>query len=77
MVGIALSGSTEALLRYAVAFLGAAVALAAIDYINTLTGGRYSILSGRTLRTKAFARVLKLPVAYYESDHSGAARLCA
>ncbi|NSW92207.1 MAG: ABC transporter ATP-binding protein [Firmicutes bacterium] len=41
-----------------------------INYVNPLTGRRYSVYSGRKIRTLAIEKINRLPISYYEKKHT-------
>ena len=41
-----------------------------VNFINPLTGARYSIFSGRKIRSMAVKKINRLPISYYETKHT-------
>jgi len=71
MVGVAISGDMNQLVRYAAMLLGAVIVRTTLGVVNIFNNLRYSIYSGKKLRTLAMEKINALPIAYYEKTHSG------
>jgi len=41
-----------------------------VNFFNPLVGARYSIYSGKKIRTMAVKKINKLPISYYENKHT-------
>ncbi len=71
MVGIALSGNMNELIRYAAILTGAVILRTILGLANEYSSAYYNINSGKKLRVMAMEKINNLPIAYYENQHSG------
>lgn len=71
MVGIALSGDMNQLIRYASILTGAVITRTILGLVNEYSNAYYNINSGKKLRVMAMEKINNLPIAYYENQHSG------
>lgn len=71
MVGVALSGQINELVKYAAILIGATIARTLLGLVNEYSSAYYNIHSGKKLRTMAMEKINGLPIAYYEKTHSG------
>jgi len=71
MVGIALSGDMNELIRYAGFLVGAVIARTILGLVNEYTNAYYNIHSGKKLRMMAMEKINNLPIAFYENQHTG------
>jgi len=71
VIDVATSGSMNRFYHFALLIVMFFFARGIVNFINPLTGRRYSIYSGRKIRSLTVDKVNKLPISYYENKHSG------
>lgn len=70
-IEVSKSGDMSKYTRFAIMIGLFFIARGVVNYINPLTGRRYSLYSGRKIRSLAVDKLNKLPINYFENTHSG------
>ncbi|MBN2852066.1 MAG: ABC transporter ATP-binding protein [Clostridia bacterium] len=68
---VAISGDLKKFYHFAWLILIFFFSRGIVNFVNPLTGIRYSVYSGRKLRSMTVEKINRLPISYYENKHTG------